>query len=60
MASFGKLLQFVALAILPLALVLELNGSLGRERGLADMLLLTLFGIACFGVGRIVEGYAKQ
>ena len=60
MKSFGRSLQFFALTLLPLAVLMEISGSLGRENSLADMLLMLLFGIACFGIGRIVEGYASR
>ena len=60
MQSLGKLLQFFALVLLPLAAMLELTGALGREKPIADMLLMLLFGIACFGIGRIMEGYANR
>ena len=60
MRSFGRSLQFFALVLLPLAMLLELSGSLGRGRGIADMLLLLGLGISCFGIGRIVEGYARN
>ncbi len=60
MQSFGKSLQFLALVLLPLAVMMEMSGTLGRDRGVADMLVMMLFGTACFGIGRIVEGYAKR
>lgn len=60
MQSFGKSLQFFALVLLPLAVMMEMTGALGRDRGVADMLVMMVFGVACFGVGRIMEGYAKR
>ena len=57
--SFGRLLQLIGLAILPVFIVLELIGSLGRESRVADLLLAMVFGLALFYVGRIVEGYAR-
>ncbi len=60
MKSLGKMLQVIALIILPLAILMELNGSPGRDRPVADMLVMMGFGIACFGIGRLVEGYAAQ
>ena len=59
MKSLGRNLQLLALFILPVAVVLEMSGVLGRDRGVADMLLMMGFGIACFGIGRIMEGYAQ-
>ena len=60
MKSLGRALQFFALVLLPLAMLMELSGALGRSAGVADMLKLLGFGIACFGIGRIIEGYAKS
>lgn len=59
MRSFGRALQAFALFLLPLAMFLEMSGSLGRHGGLSDMLILMGFGIACFGIGRIIEGYGQ-
>lgn len=59
MKAFGKLLQVIALTLLPLSIVMELTGGLGRSFGVADMLVMLVFGIAAFCVGRVVEGYAS-
>jgi hypothetical protein len=58
MKSLGKALQLVGLVLLPVAMLLELSGALGRESGVADMLLMLVFGAAAFAVGRFLEGYA--
>ena len=58
MRRLGQLLQFVGLAVLPIAMVMELSGSLGREFGLAELLIALVFGIVVFYAGRIIEGYA--
>lgn len=58
----GKSLQVFALCLLPLAILLELMGLLGRDE-LAHMLLMMVMGMAAFGMGRILEGFgtdAKQ
>jgi|TARA_B100000809_G_scaffold163580_1_gene160900 hypothetical protein len=59
MRSLGRFLQILGLIILPLAMVLELTGALGRESGLADLLVTMVFGFAIFYTGRFVEGYAR-
>lgn len=59
MGTIGKALQILGLVILPTAVVLELLGRLGRN-GLSEMLLMMIFGAAAFGLGRFVEGYARQ
>lgn len=60
MKSFGRSLQFFALTLLPLAVLMELSGALGREHSVSDMLVMLLFGTAAFGIGRIVESYASR
>jgi hypothetical protein len=39
-------------------MLLELSGALGRESGVADMLLMLVFGAAAFALGRFMEGHA--
>ncbi len=58
MKFLGKSLQLVGLILLPVAMTLELTGALGRDSGLADMLLMLVFGAAAFTLGRYIEGYA--
>ena len=60
MRSLGRLLQLAGLIILPAAMFLELNHNLGREYGVADMLLMLGFGFAIFYIGRFIEGYGKR
>jgi len=58
----GKLMQVLGLIILPASMVLELTGEMRAPVGLSSvsaMLLLMVFGAALFGLGRIVEGYAR-
>jgi hypothetical protein len=52
------MLQFAALALLPLAMFMELSGTLG-EHGLSEMLKFMVFGIALFYTGRLLQGYSK-
>jgi hypothetical protein len=54
MRSLGRNLQLLGLAILPLAMVLQLTNSIS----LGQMLIMTLAAVCLFGIGRIVEGYA--
>ena len=37
-------MQLVGLVLLPLSMMLELSGALGRDSGVADMLLMLAFG----------------
>ena len=39
-------------------MVLELSGTLGRNFGVADLLIALVFGTAVFFLGRLMEGYA--
>ena len=58
MKSLGRLLQFGGLMLLPLAMLMELSGQLGR-RGVAELLLMLVVGAAAFALGRVIEGYAR-
>ena len=59
MRAFGKLLQVMALILLPFSMFMEMSGGLGRRFGVSDMVVMLVFGIAAFCVGRFVEGYAR-
>ena len=59
MRTLGRALQMLALTLLPLAVVLELTGGLARSFGLADMLIMLVFGILAFCLGRLLEGYGQ-
>jgi hypothetical protein len=60
MKSVGRFLQLLALVALPLSMVLELSGMMGRSFGLSEMLIMLGFGIAAFWLGRLLEGYAAK
>lgn len=61
MRSFGRALQMFAMILLPLGMVLEFTGNLNSRRfGVADLLIVMCFGIACFGIGRIIESYGAK
>jgi hypothetical protein len=59
MSAIGRLLQILGLILLPLAMVMELTGALGRSFGLSDMVIMLVFGAAAFYIGRYMEGYAR-
>ncbi|GIW94300.1 MAG: hypothetical protein KatS3mg110_2341 [Pirellulaceae bacterium] len=59
MRVLGKCMQIGGLIILPVAMVMELSHLLGRRIGVADMLIMLLFGFSMFYIGRILEGYAR-
>lgn len=54
----GKAMQVLALMLLPISMVMQLTAAM-RANSLSVMLLMMLFGIALFGVGRVVEGYGS-
>lgn len=54
--SLGRLLQFVGLFGLPMAILLQLQEQLS----LGQMLVMAVAGLAAFWLGRIIEGYALQ
>ena len=58
MNLLGRLLQLFALSALPLAMLLELTGALGRSFGLSEMLIMLVFGVIAFWLGRLLEGYS--
>jgi len=58
MQAIGRMLQIAALIALPAAIFLELSENLGRSFGLSQMVIMLVFGIAAFQLGRYLEGYA--
>ena len=59
MKAFGRFLQMLGLAVLPIAMFLELSSGLGRAFHLSEMVIMLVFGVAAFLLGRIIEGYAR-
>ncbi len=59
MKSIGRALQILGLVLLPLSMLMELDGNLGRSFGVSDMVIMLVFGIGAFAAGRMVEGYAR-
>lgn len=56
--TIGKAMQVLALMLLPVSMVMQITSQM-RANSLSVMLLMMLFGIALFGVGRVVEGYGS-
>lgn len=62
MRSVGKVMQVLGLIILPASMLMELTDEMRAPVGLSSvsaMLLLMCFGAALFGMGRLIEGYAR-
>ena len=60
MSILGRYLQLFALSVLPLAMLLELTDALGRSFGLSEMLIMLVFGVMAFWLGRLIEGYSAK
>ena len=56
MKAIGKLMQLVALIVLPVSILVQLSGGLS----VGQMLILLVFAFALFWLGRIVEGYSAR
>lgn len=59
MRWLGRTLQRLALIVLPIGVLLELSQALGRSFGLNELLLVLVFGITAFLLGRLLEGYSS-
>jgi hypothetical protein len=55
MRSLGRALQFLGLVVPPLAVVMQLSESIT----LGQMLTMLVAAVCVFGIGRIIEGYAR-
>ncbi len=53
MSGLGRFLQYAGLATPPLGVLGELTGTLS----LGQMLLVLVFGVCLFAIGRLVEAY---
>lgn len=53
MRGIGRLGQFVGLGLPAVAVILELNHAIS----LGQMLMLLVFSVCSFWIGRILEGY---
>ena len=63
MRSLGKLMQVLGLILLPFSMLMELTQELRAPVGISSvsaMLLLMVFGAALFGLGRLIEGFARS
>lgn len=55
MRAIGRLGQLIGLSLPAVAVLLELN----RTISLGQMLMLLVFSISAFWIGRILEGFAE-
>lgn len=56
MRAFGKLLQYVGLAVPLIAILLQLNNAIS----LGMMLVALVAALSAFYIGRILEGYSAR
>jgi hypothetical protein len=62
MQTFGKLLQVAGLVILPVAMAMQVTGGIRAPTGsvtVSAMLLMMVFGVALFLIGRLLEGQGR-
>jgi hypothetical protein len=57
MKALGRILQIIGLIILPLSMLLELTDMLGRPFGVSDMLIMLIFGVVIFSMGRLLQRF---
>ncbi len=60
MRALGKLLPLAGLVALPASMLMELTGALGRSFGVSQMVIMLVFGVVVFYLGRYLEGYARS
>jgi hypothetical protein len=53
--NLGRLLQLIGLAVPPLSIILQLTEAIS----LGQMLTMLVASVCSFGIGRILEGYAR-
>jgi len=62
MQTLGKLFQVAGLVLLPAAMVMQVTGGIRAPTGgatVSAMLLLMVFGVVLFLLGRVLEGYGR-
>jgi hypothetical protein len=62
--SLGKLMQVAGMVILPVAMLLQLTSGSGMRAptgifSVSAMLVLMVFGVVLFVLGRYIEAYAR-
>jgi hypothetical protein len=62
MQTLGKLFQVAGLVVLPVAMVMQVTGGIRAPTGsvtVSAMLLMMVFGVALFLIGRLLEGHGR-
>lgn len=60
MRAIGRGLQILGLVALPVGMIMEITGQLGRAGGLSQLVIVMVFGFVAFYLGRLLEGYARR
>ena len=64
MRTLGKLLQVLALVLLPFSIMMQITTSSRAPTGagftVSTMLLMMVLGVAIFALGRLLEGHARS
>ena len=60
MFTLGRWLQIAGLVLLPLSMLLEMTDTLGPSFGTRDMLVMLVFGVCIFYLGRVIQGYSQS
>ncbi len=63
MRTLGKLFQVIGLVLLPVSMMLQITTAPRAETGagftVSTMLVMMVFGVAIFAIGRFLEGHAR-
>jgi len=63
MRTLGKLFQVIGLVLLPVSMMLQITtgsrAATGAGFTVSTMLLMMVFGVVIFVIGRFMEGYAR-
>jgi hypothetical protein len=60
--SLGKFMQLAGMIVLPVAMLLQLTSGMRAPTGsfsVSAMLILMVFGVVLFVLGRYIEAYAR-
>ncbi len=63
MRILGKLCQVIGLVLLPVSMMLQITtgsrAATGAGFTVSTMLVMMVFGVAVFAIGRFLEGYSR-
>ena len=63
MRTLGKLCQVIGLVLLPVSMMLQITtgsrAATGAGFSVSTMLVMMVFGVAIFAIGRLLEGHSR-